>query len=102
MDAALTAHWVLFFYDTTHRVIHTYDGRDPLACLESVKRNHADFEYITCRGMPSSSAAVEWAKAFRLVASLTPELMLTLETLRKSYMPPTPAPVPALSTATPS
>lgn len=85
MDAALTSHWILFFFDTTHHVIHAYEGKDPIACLESVKRNHQDFEYITCRGMPSSGSAIEWVKSFRLVAQVTPELVLMLETLRKSY-----------------
>lgn len=81
MEAYGSSHWVLFF-DNKDRVFRAYDAKDPISCLDSVTRNHPTYEYVVAKGMPTAGSAVEWAKAFRLVADLTPELLTLLETGR--------------------
>lgn len=84
MDAHSSSHWVVIFFDNANKTIHAYDARDPVSCLDSITKSHPSFEYITAKGMPTVGAAAEWAKAFRLVADLTPELLTMLELGRKS------------------
>lgn len=89
MDSMCALHWVVLFNDNTQNVIVCYDARDPVTCLTSIKDKHPDYEYITCKGMPTAGAAADWAKAFRLVANLTPELRGMLAAGRAASGAPT-------------
>ena len=69
-DELSCRHWLMFFRDPETSTILAYDAKDPQDCYRAIKAKHPNFIFLEVRGCDTVSSAVEYAKAFRLVAKV--------------------------------
>jgi len=67
-DELSCRHWLMFFRDRDTNIITAYDTKDPQDCYRAIRAKHPSYIFLELRGCDSVSSAVEYAKAFRLVA----------------------------------